>query len=948
MLTSALVFAYTKLVDDRLDWVESEIQKLGINLPDGAGKASDAKPIVGIERMSTAQWKPKAPDGSFNSHTTMGENQRRHLDGDKYEPKVRHVIEVMLDYSSSTTRRHVPNESDEPPSPGKPRRANTGLDSTALGAARNDRAISTPPRVRVRSKLILKILEQLSEFKFFAGDKEKCVFLRPYKLFTELHDKIDARVTELEKKHQGRSEAEPPESTAQTEKKDDSLASGKLTKGKIELDLTSYEALQHLRLLKDLLDTDLYPVWELRRQLSQGSLKTVQFRDLWHLFQRGHDVVSSGDQPQVYRILDVSGGRPALNKEFDAPSQPDEETDKDKDTESAGKEPFLVECYSLASNGRTCGPVMKVFRIRRFEGEREVTTLPIYPLHLAKQATALKQTLIQRGKDFIQYCKVPTHKEYAGLTLDDPKEEIDSQVMVDFEFYFQRNASSRPKIEAGAKYQYDYRETSEYIEGPLRGLGCLEGGCCGNDVFHRDYDVDTQIYQDFMDKHQKQLEPKDPGELDSEDLILLPNKLFGFVLRTRKWAALDISTVKDVDYSTGERGFQDLQLPKGHKETVLAMVQNHKQGSQGSGTQKHTSAPSMDLVRGKGKGLVMLLHGEPGVGKTSTAECVADYTKSPLFPVTCGDIGADAVTVESQLEKIFQLAHRWKCVLLLDEADVFLAARTLNDLTRNTIVSVFLRTLEYYSGILFLTTNRVGRIDNAFKSRIHVSLRYPRLSLEATEKIWQMHLDRTKELKSEEFVTKSDGKKILRFARSHYEEHRDRDKTEVWNGRQIRNAFQTAIAIAEYEAKNDDDDRPQLTKDHFKQVAKASEGFDRYLKSVYNSQTVASVAKANLERNDEFEDDESNSISKSAKKQKLSYDSSDDDERAAELEAKLRAKEKKKRVQKKALSSDESSEDDKDAKKKTKSKRKDSESEASSDSDGRTSKEARRKSRSGK
>lgn len=90
--------------------------------------------------------------------------------------------------------------------------------------------------------------------------------------------------------------------------------------------------------------------------------------------------------------------------------------------------------------------------------------------------------------------------------------------------------------------------------------------------------------------------------------------------------------------------------------------------------------------------------------------------------MTCGDIGENAAEVEKKLEQIFTNSHRWGCVLLLDEAEVFLAKRNLEDLTRNAMVSVFLRVLEFYSGILFLTTNRVGTMDEAFKSRIHISL----------------------------------------------------------------------------------------------------------------------------------------------------------------------------------------------------------------------------------
>lgn len=125
---------------------------------------------------------------------------------------------------------------------------------------------------------------------------------------------------------------------------------------------------------------------------------------------------------------------------------------------------------------------------------------------------------------------------------------------------------------------------------------------------------------------------------------------------------------------------------EGHARTIKALVENHNRGSGKDKEDGHIEV-SMDLVRGKGrhnipsnlnepllttfagKGVIILLHGEPGVGKTSTAECIADYTSRPLYPITCGDIGETADTVEENLEKTFQLAHKWGCVLLLDEAE---------------------------------------------------------------------------------------------------------------------------------------------------------------------------------------------------------------------------------------------------------------------------------------
>jgi len=155
--------------------------------------------------------------------------------------------------------------------------------------------------------------------------------------------------------------------------------------------------------------------------------------------------------------------------------------------------------------------------------------------------------------------------------------------------------------------------------------------------------------------------------LNEDQKVLLPYKVYGFALRSRRWDAFDIDRLTDVEYDSMS-GWKDLVIDESIKNTVLALVQNHERPD-GSSERIDGALSSVDLVQGKGKGLIILLHGEPGVGKTSTAECVADHTHRPLFPITCGDIGETAQLVESNLEKNFQLAHKWGCVLLLDEAE---------------------------------------------------------------------------------------------------------------------------------------------------------------------------------------------------------------------------------------------------------------------------------------
>ena len=89
------------------------------------------------------------------------------------------------------------------------------------------------------------------------------------------------------------------------------------------------------------------------------------------------------------------------------------------------------------------------------------------------------------------------------------------------------------------------------------------------------------------------------------------------------------------------------------------------------------------------------------------------------WQISAWELGTSVEKLEAQLPLIFQRADKWNAVLLLDEADVFLEQRSIHDVHRNALFSVFLRELEYYQGIMFLTTNRVKQIDDAIASRIH-------------------------------------------------------------------------------------------------------------------------------------------------------------------------------------------------------------------------------------
>jgi hypothetical protein len=146
-----------------------------------------------------------------------------------------------------------------------------------------------------------------------------------------------------------------------------------------------------------------------------------------------------------------------------------------------------------------------------------------------------------------------------------------------------------------------------------------------------------------------------------------------------------------------------------------------------------------DVIKGKHGGVVILAAGNPGVGKTLTAEVYAEQTQRPLYVLELGELGTNVQQLEENLNRVFDRVARWNAVLQFDECEIFLAQRG-DDLERSAIVGSFLRLLDYYQGILFLTTNRAEVLDHAVRSRVMLKLDYPDLDHAARTVIWQTML----------------------------------------------------------------------------------------------------------------------------------------------------------------------------------------------------------------
>lgn len=326
--------------------------------------------------------------------------------------------------------------------------------------------------------------------------------------------------------------------------------------------------------------------------------------------------------------------------------------------------------------------------------------------------------------------------------------------------------------------------------------------------------------------------------LTDHQKFLCNHRIYGYALNIRSWYALDIANITDCKWNKSMIDDQ-LSIHDGDRHMIKSLIQKYFRDV--SPEEDGKEQWNADFITDKGDSQIFLLHGKPGVGKTFTAECAAEFVQRPLLSLSCSDVGVDSAKVEENLWNFFEKAKIWGAVLLLDEADVYLEQRTARDLERNCLVAAFLRCLEYYKGVLFLTTNRVGAFDDALISRVNVTLHYE-FDDSRRRDVWAIFFHK---------LERERGQLIkVPYSTKEYIKHDSELRQLEWNGREIRNAFQMAVTLAEYTNERDSKDGLIMLRDvYFKQVVRMSYNFAQYLRRVHG----AEPEKVAANRGDRYE-----------------------------------------------------------------------------------------------
>ncbi|EFQ33968.1 ATPase [Colletotrichum graminicola M1.001] len=580
---------------------------------------------------------------------------------------------------------------------------------------------------------------------------------------------------------------------------------------------------QHLKVLLKYVDKDYAHVKKSLYPMLENGL--ITFELLWALFKPNTLVYTttygSPDEPRVFKVEQAEkltsvtkGGFYWIDGKLSVTSF----------LYVAARHQLTLSPY-LEFDGKRFGYGTLYEKILEFRGARKITSLCAFPLDFHKDKGAVEAALIDRGKRFVQLAYYKKKKAVI-------KVNVNSRVMVDPAIHRRINPNYqvsvvRPKDHDVLSDSADSDEEDPCGQGSDDDNGNgSDDDACGKMVTKVVRDAKGGVRMVRVPK--SDLENSAPAEkleqvkeaedeslsgasrqdgerskeapmFSEEDYLIASSVVLGFSFSEKLWLEFTVSGIDEIQWN--DSAYDSLVLESKPKDIVKALVESHKY---------HAAESIDDVIQGKGKGLVAVLHGPPGTGKTLTAEGISELLKCPLYMASAGELGTDSRYLEAELQKILDICHAWGAILLLDEADVFLEKRNLHEIARNALVSIFLRQLEYFQGILFLTTNRVETFDDAFQSRIHIALRYESLNQKAKKSIFKIFVERVRVLEKVDLKPFSD------------EDYDDLAKHNL-NGRQIKNTVRTAQALAVNKG-------DPLSMDHIRQVLDVQNSFDLHLK----------------------------------------------------------------------------------------------------------------------
>lgn len=291
------------------------------------------------------------------------------------------------------------------------------------------------------------------------------------------------------------------------------------------------ETMRHLRCLLSFIDEDINARL---RYLGQEEPMKITFPDAWYIFKPGAEIIKPHGT-QAYRVLALT----STGHKFVSP--------RNQHRTRIYPEAIVLLCVYIDFDGRLMGPIEQEFEIPRFDGEKLVTSLNVYPLRF-DSSSGIRSRLLERGKLFPRYTSI-RHMHYAGVMPN--KRELDGPVVIDFERTIAENDRWRPEITILLGTRIDASS----------GERC-RADCCGTENVLDDAFVEQIQNDDYMTKLTKfsptksgtgalptlAVYPRSLSDLKSDETsitdveyLIMSDRVFGFDLHNRRWGKFKIA-----------------------------------------------------------------------------------------------------------------------------------------------------------------------------------------------------------------------------------------------------------------------------------------------------------------------------------------------------------------------------------------------------------------------
>ena len=347
-------------------------------------------------------------------------------------------------------------------------------------------------------------------------------------------------------------------------------------------------AKEHLLLFRDVLFEELKNAIAAKIDLVKNGVITFEY--LWTIFE-----------PQTL-VYSVSNGKECVFKLNSSSTATDQRRGLD----------FLqLLCWSVDWDGTKFGRHDVYLQDYEFAGTTPISSLSAYPLEFHPEKEQLVQRLVLRGKLFERFAGYH-YKAYRGVALGYSRcgmvrHNVESRIIID--------------CDAHNRFMPNNAVSFNSLPKPVKKSDDVSKAIANEDLYNDDA---SEVFDDESDYLVTPDSDDDAGKpkhrpLTAKELLLAVPYVRGYAVKTKKWLWFYVDQVEEIKFA--DNAFASLVLPKEQKSLIRAFVES----------QVKYKDDFDDVIAGKGRGMIMLLAGPPGVGKTLTSESVAEDMRVPLY-----------------------------------------------------------------------------------------------------------------------------------------------------------------------------------------------------------------------------------------------------------------------------------------------------------------------------